>query len=662
MSRGNYRTINTPKGFLSEPAGRAMKWDSIYIGKVKETKDARRMGRLKVWIQELCADTTIDAEDKSENWIIVSYASPMGGASNVGENSNENTFGGTQKSYGFWGVPPDKNVQVAIFFANGDPGRGFWFSSVFDEQMNSMLPGIGGDGDYRTPGSVINKAEYNRAATTSTAANPVRDSYRPLSDAITRQGLGNDTLRGAGLSSARRDEFDESGNITDEPAKVTGILTPGGHQFVLDDGFRNDNGGTENSLIRFRTKNGSQILIDDNEGFVYFITRSGLTWLEITDKDGGNVDIYSAQNISVHAEKGDVNIKAGNDVMIDAGQSVYINAGEDIIMAAADSVQTLSAGKTTIQSQSDLSLTTGATMFQQAGEDLNALSGGSIKQSASGSFNIGASGDVIIGGADIHLNGPSPDGADGAADSDALILPRRVPLAEPWDQHTHNFNTPSKITSDTYPSDYRGGNEQAKRINRPADGNLIEPAGSPPGEPYDGELPSTIRGLTEAETRAYLGVLGKRESAGKYTTVNSYNFLGKYQFGTQALEDIGYVKAGSNKAQGGAGGYQSALDDPSNWTGKNGATSREAYLQSAVAQEGAIIAFTNKNYQYVSSGSGKVPLNSLSSVEIGGYLMAAHLKGNTGAKALYRGEVRRDAYGSSTEEYYKLGAGAVNNA
>jgi len=62
-----------------------------------------------------------------------------------------------------------------------------------------------------------------------------------------------------------------------------------------------------------------------------------------------------------------------------------------------------------------------------------------------------------------------------------------------------------------------------------------------------------------------------RESSGDYSKVNDIGYAGGFQFGAQALETIGYLKKGSS----GAG--NSALDDPSNWTGKGGVSSKEEF-------------------------------------------------------------------------------------
>jgi hypothetical protein len=688
-----YRSAKTPGGYMAQAPGRSVEWNKIYIGKIKDNVDYKNMGRLKVWIPELCGvETTnvgsIEANETDEtNWILVSYATIFGGASNISDNTNENTFAGTQQSYGFWAVPPERNTQVAVFFANGDPSRGYWFACTFDEQMVHDALGPAADQSYQSSDAPSLKSNQNRKVVEGGSEQPERPVSENLQNAINTQGLNTDYLRGINFSTPTR-KGDYGNSDSDlaahkaRPAKVYGLSSPGGHHFIMDDGYLNPEGNLENRVIRIRTMNGTQILLDNNTGFVYFITKDGLSWLEITDQYGGHVDVYSKQSVSVHAEEADVNIKAGNDIIMEAGRSIYMTAGEDIIFQAGDSFQTKSFGVTNFHAVGDMNILTDSVARFEALSDMNIRTSAIAKfestgnmniktssqmnQQSSGTFNINAGGNTLITAPNIHLNGPSAATAavsEFAALAEPPQLPKRVPEHEPWQTHTYKYRPPSTVSEDPkYPTNLRGGTEEINPIPAPEEGNMIEPASNPPGEPYTGPLIGTICGLNDSETRAYLGVLSQREAAGKYTTVNSYNFLGKYQFGTAALEDIGYIKKGTT-AKYGSSGYQEALDNPSNWTGKNGATDKTTFLTSQEAQESAIVAFTNKNCQYISSGKDKIPnFTSLPKEQVAGYLMAAHLKGHTGAKKLYRGIVVQDAYGTSTQEYYKLGAGSVSKS
>src|ERR1051325_4548057 len=84
----------------------------MYIGFVKRNDDPQRMGRLRVWIPEMGGDPA-----KESSWVIVSYASPFAGATDYTKiRPDSQTMDGSQKSYGWWGVPPDINNEVVVFF------------------------------------------------------------------------------------------------------------------------------------------------------------------------------------------------------------------------------------------------------------------------------------------------------------------------------------------------------------------------------------------------------------------------------------------------------------------------------------------------------------------------------------------------------------------
>ena len=72
-----------------------------YIGLVKRNNDPQGMGRLSVWIPEICGDPMNEG-----SWIICSYCTPFGGATDINKipnyTGNQNI---AQQSYGWVGVP-----------------------------------------------------------------------------------------------------------------------------------------------------------------------------------------------------------------------------------------------------------------------------------------------------------------------------------------------------------------------------------------------------------------------------------------------------------------------------------------------------------------------------------------------------------------------------
>jgi hypothetical protein len=122
----------------------------------------------------------------------------------------------------------------------------------------------------------------------------------------------------------------------------------------------------------------------------------------------------------------------------------------------------------------------------------------------------------------------------------------------------------------------------------------------------------------------FLNALGQRESSGNYHAVNQFGYLGKYQMGEGALIDTGYYTADGTAAN----DWQ-----PSHFTGKGGINSKAQFLASPEAQEAAIRAYMDKQWQYIASVQ-KYDGQVLGGVKItiSGMLAGAHLVGNGGVK------------------------------
>jgi len=296
------RTVDSPKSYNLAPDGRATQLNGIYVGFIKAVDDTTRMGRIKVWIPEISGDPL-----DPDQWFICSYASPFAGATNVYNNTPGPSWLNTQRSYGFWFVPPDLENEVVCCFINGDPGRGVWFGCLYQQNMNHMVPGIPGD----SGSNGLPVAEYNKVRTdisVNTANGPI---YAPLADQLKVQGLDQDAARGITTAGARRDQ----------PINAAfGILTPGGSQFVMDDNL-------DERYIRLRTQQGTQILINDSEGFIYMISRDGNSWMELGVN--GAINIYGASDISVRSQ-GTINLHADLDVNIEAGRSIFVKARGEV--------------------------------------------------------------------------------------------------------------------------------------------------------------------------------------------------------------------------------------------------------------------------------------------------------------------------------------------
>lgn len=365
-----------------------------YIGFVKNNKDARRMGRLQVWIPEMGG-----TPDDQSNWHIVNYASPFGGSSPVSSTvENSQSLDGTQTSYGWWAVPPDLENQVLCTFVNGESAKGFWFACVWQQNMNHMVPGIASNRSFQPGGDNVMPpvAEYNKnqSGTTMDPMAPVRPRFDPLHNALTKQGLYTDFERGPTSASARRES----------PAKVYGMLSPRGQQLYIDD-------DPENSYIRMRTRNGAQVLVHDSTGYVYINSADGNSWVEVSDK---GVDVYSALSVSIRSEQ-DINLRADKNIHLDAGENITFRAGTDI--------------------------------SSKAGANINEVAGNSHLTKAGS--NVGVKASTIFNSANTHHTKASNINRDGttfdncgraAASPDAAEAGgvSRMPAHEPWNGHPKN--------------------------------------------------------------------------------------------------------------------------------------------------------------------------------------------------------------------------------
>jgi len=142
-----------------------------------------------------------------------------------------------------------------------------------------------------------------------------------------------------------------------------------------------------------------------------------------------------------------------------------------------------------------------------------------------------------------------------------------------------------------------------------------------------------------------------RESSNDYSKVNDLGYSGGYQFGAQALETIGYLKKGTS----GAG--NKALDDPANWTGKGGVTSKAEFLANQQVQDTAFQENTDFNLKVLRNRG--VVTDDTSQQDILGYLAASHVIGATQASTDLSAT---DANGTSGQDYFDLGAATFSGA
>ena len=508
---GFNRTNSSPKEFSQQGQGRSTLLTNIYVGFVKELDDKKRMGRLKVWIPELSGNPNDDS-----TWYTCSYASPFAGATNMFDNTNGDQWEDTQRSYGFWFVPPDVENEVLVCFINGDPGRGVWFGCLYQQNMDNMVPGLpGNNGAVGLP-----VAEYNKLKSDTVVDNPNRPVYGPLADQLAVQGLDKDEVRGISSSGARR------GNPINA---VYGILTPGGTQLVMDD-------NPDQRFIRLRTRNGAQILINDSIGNIYMNSRDGKNWVEMSA--GGEIDIYAMNDISIRSQT-NLNIRADLDVNIEAGRNINIKARNDgnttvisgnstvgsggfVKVYGANDVNISSNKDVLIKGNQDVSIAAKRNKYDTAIGNYDFKAGGYMHLSAAGDIGIKSPGSMLMAAGKIDLNGPpTPDSVPGPSAQDPYDLIQKDNFVE--SEGVFKFITRNSIMYRLpYHEPFDGHGAQIPGTN----GHVEEYTG-PQTDPYNG-APIKDGGVTANQTRP-LDIQGSPRAGmqpGKYTG-ESYDASGQ---------------------------------------------------------------------------------------------------------------------------------------
>lgn len=324
----------------------------IFVGKVKDVVDPSGLGRLRVWISQLSSTK----EDDPGGWFTMRYCPPFAGATDTKKEStakDSTIFPETNQSFGFWMVPPTKNVHVICGFINGDTKQGIWWAMLPHDGHTHALPAVASGSTH--DGQVKPVAERNRFNTVDKQEE--NRPEHPSSFRLSRQGLDKDLRRGQVNSGPFRAK-------DQHPGLAYGILTPGQHSFMLDDG---DDGVS--GAIRLRTFTGHQIVMHEEGGFIHIINAKGTAWIELDEE--GNIDFYGAGDFSVHAEK-NINLRAGNNINIDANNNINGVGRKNVRLEACETMNITGTNGVKITSQLNMDIRSAANLKQTAQRiDLN---------------------------------------------------------------------------------------------------------------------------------------------------------------------------------------------------------------------------------------------------------------------------------------------------
>ena len=387
----------------TEGSSKSAKYSTIQFAEVMNTVDPGRMGRMQVWLQG-SQNNKLD----SKNWKTVLWAQPFAGSSPADnlikggegkpEDKIENTFAGTQKSYGMHFGMPDKGNIVIVAFVDGNANLGVCLGCMYQPGINHMIPGIPRSSTFGDKAPLVPVAETNRVAdetqyhdlyknTTDKQDGVKRPKHDTFYTSLTTQGLENDGIRGLTDSGARRES----------PSQVYGILTPGGHQFVMDD--------VNQKYTRLRTSGGAQILLDDMNSTVYVINSKGTGWVEITEK--GKIEVWSEDSISVRSEK-DINLRADRDLNLESGRHINIRAHQTDANSQPKSTTDLGSvkGNVHIESAGSFKLKADVGIDASTEGSTNIYSTINNNLTALGASNINSAAGHYETASVIHMNGP----------------------------------------------------------------------------------------------------------------------------------------------------------------------------------------------------------------------------------------------------------------
>lgn len=671
----------------------------IYVGLVKRIDTNTRSGRLFVYIDKFGSSNP----DDPTSWKLVSYASPFGGTTSGPVNeyqttsatAKQNTFDQTQQTYGFWMTPPDIGSQVLCCFLPNTL-EGYWFACVTSSIYRNMTPAIGAVRwdqidkqsipsellPFLKEGTPYPVAEVNRYIEGFYGEQFLPSIPKPIhvpqTIRLITQGLDKDPARGAINSSAQRDPISAvygfstpgrpipsqdpanipsiqqkivTGNFNSDDFRVTTRV--GGHTFVMDDGDIYGN----NNLVRLKTSQGHQILMNDKEGFMYIANSEGTAWIELTKS--GDILVYGAKDFAVRTQ-GNIMFTSDGSISFDARRNINMSATSGINLEAA-SVNA-----------------TGSQLINLYGKQAQLRSQSALSINAGGSMSIKAAGAIGINGASIALNG-----GGGSSGSNP---PKKLPQYQSAD--TRFINNQWTVVPDanqtinykvpTHEPYVRGSVSQliqaqaaiAAVPDTDIDGNPINPpivtstagpdtaetvpvTNAAPTETFISQPTPTgeIGVLNQDQVRAYMAQIGYSESEDDYSYKSTLGYLGKYQVDSKTLQAQGYLVAGTPQTE-------EAINNPNNWTGKDGIDSVDDFLNNTATQETVMYNLTRSNYAALQANG--VITNNTDPAEAAGLLATAHLINPAATTRWYTtGQPTSNAYGATATAYYNQGRYAI---
>ena len=396
-----------------------------YLARIVNNVDPMKQGALEVELLRPIGNT----KEHGPQLFVVRYLSPFYGVTPLDvTGTDKNEFNDTQKSYGFWAVPPDVGVTVMVIFVDSDPGQGFWVGCVQDALMNHMIPAIASTDTFRSKARNNNDIEWLDVEDTKslygeeTKYLPVGEVNRrifregqetpnpdveanekpvhPLAERLLKQGLINDNARGHTSSSARREspsnvygwstpgpidkrkgaKLGKIGKLNDKIDKFVSRM--GGHCFVMDD-------GNDRFLRKTRPWEGPPEYADLEKGEEGLVDWPADEQIRIRTRKGAQILLHSSEDlIYITNSRGTAWME-------------FTSEGK-ILMYAQDGIEQTSGGDISVTSRRDMNFDVGRNKKVKVSANYTTESQGTHTARAEGSMFHFASNDYSVQGSDIY--------------------------------------------------------------------------------------------------------------------------------------------------------------------------------------------------------------------------------------------------------------------
>ena len=394
-------------------------------------------------------------------------------------------------------------------------------------------------------------------------------------------------------------------------------------------------------------------------------TRRDANGNPLTDSEGRPIKVTQSSSNNITAAP----LNNTGPVITVAGDSIAVGTGAALQNKQAGVTVVATVGISTKKILADVTAATAAhnprfAVLSGGGNDLAEFRDGSVPPPSSRIESVKSNARqiraVVKAGAYVWLLSRNRAAADAI----------RAVANEYGDRVIDTINYSSK--DGIHPADYNAVARDVLRLLEGVNRGVDTPADRSSNNLNTNVIPSPfilrdLPPLSKSDIQVLWNSIGYVESSsipgGKqnYAAENNIFFIGKYQFGSEALTTLGYVKWAADPKTGKGTTYSNETVAKLNsvWTGKNGITGAAAWKANGPVQEQVMFAFMESNYKALVRSGVITP--TMDRRQAAGLLHSAHLSGAGGTSAWIhsRKQRRPDAYGATQEMVYAISYNAL---